>query len=398
MWPIAPVLTVLAACGIGHLTAAAPSAEQPVAVSFIEAGGTAAGEPALIATAVGLRAARLPPAGAADMLILVDTSATQAGPHRQRQMEAVQAVLAAARAGDRVRLAAVDVGCTPLAPDFAPARSDVAAAAVRELEARTPLGSTDFPAVLEAAAGLFVDATRARAVVYVGDGPGYAGVEAAEFARALERLRSDRVVVSALGIGPRVNWPCLAAAASATGGMLLVPAAGESVADAAARITTLAVQPVAWPEDATITAEQTPPPRMLPARVPPLRTDRDSVVLLAGPPITGGLSFMLAGSGGTTTPVTLPIAAPKPGLEHAYLGTLARNAWDTDGVFLPLLGREGMQLARDVIRGEAAALAQLSKQAEASGAHDSAVRLAEASLRRDPDNPEAAVVRVAAAR
>jgi hypothetical protein len=46
-----------------------------------------------------------------------------------------------------------------------------------------------------------------------------------------------------------------------------------------------------------------------------------------------------------------------------------------------------------VIRGEAATLAALSRQAEATGAHASAVRLAEASLRRDPDNADASLIR-----
>ena len=397
-WPIVPVLVVLAAIGPGRATAAAAAADQPAALSFVEAGETAIGEPALVATAVGLRARGLAPTESADILVLVDTSASQAGPHRQRQLEALQALLAAARAGDRVRIAAVDVDCEPLASAFAGARSDAVAGSVRDLQSRTPLGSTDLTAVLETAAGLFTDASRSQAIVYVGDGPGFAGVEAQEFARVLELLRSQHVVVSALGIGPQVNWPCLAAAASATGGMLIVPSEGESVADAGKQIAALAVQPVAWPEDVAFAAEQKPLPRMLPTRFPPLRTDRDSVVLLAGPPGATELSFNLAAVGSKPTPVTLAIAATEPRDEHAYLGVLARNAWDTDGIFLPLLGRQGMQLARNVIRGEAAALAQLSKQAEASGAHESAVRLAEASLRRDPDNPEAAVVRLAAAR
>jgi hypothetical protein len=162
--------------------------------------------------------------------------------------------------------------------------------------------------------------------------------------------------------------------------MLIVPSDGESVADAGKRIAELAVQPVAWPADVSLTSKEATPPRMLPAQLPPLRTDRDSVVLLAGPPAAGELAFSLTGVGAEPVAVTLPLAAAVARDEHAYLGVLARNAWDTDGVFLPLLGREGMQLARNVIRGEAAALAELSKQAEASGAHDSAVRLAEALL------------------
>ncbi|MGI9176387.1 MAG: hypothetical protein ACR2IT_00850, partial [Pirellulales bacterium] len=96
------------------------------------------------------------------------------------------------------------------------------------------------------------------------------------------------------------------------------------------------------------------------------------------------------------TTVVIPSATPRE--ENAYLAELARNARPSDGVFLPLLGREGLALARSAIRGEAATLATLSRQAQATGAHAAAVRLAEASLRRDPDNGDAALVRQVAQR
>jgi hypothetical protein len=96
--------------------------------------------------------------------------------------------------------------------------------------------------------------------------------------------------------------------------------------------------------------------------------------------------------------VKLDVRPAEPRESNAHLFELARNAWDSGGLFLPLVGRESLDLARQVVRGEAATLAALSRQAEASGARDAAVRLAEASLRRDPDNPEAALVREAVLR
>jgi hypothetical protein len=97
-------------------------------------------------------------------------------------------------------------------------------------------------------------------------------------------------------------------------------------------------------------------------------------------------------------PISIAVPPAAPQEEHAYLEELARNARDTAGAFLPLLGREGLDLARRAIRGEAATLAALSRQAEAAGAHDAAMRLAQASLRRDPDNPAAAVIQSVAQR
>jgi hypothetical protein len=134
--------------------------------------------------------------------------------------------------------------------------------------------------------------------------------------------------------------------------------------------------------------------RLLPGRLPPLRSDRDSVVLIEGELDSAKLDVTLGD--GATTSIDVPSVQARE--ENAYLAELARNARDNDGVFLPLLGREGLALARTVIRGEAATLAALSRQAEATGAHASAVRLAEASLRRDPDNADASLVREVAQR
>ena len=201
---------------------------------------------------------------------------------------------------------------------------------------------------------------------------------------------------SAIGIGPQINWPCLAALASATGGMLLVPDETVSVKDVGGRMAHLAVAAAAWPEQVAISSAASHARlRMLPARMPPLRGDRDSVVLVEGPLESASIEMLLdTGTAALTAPpVALDVPPVQPQEEHAYLEELVRNARETAGAFLPLLGREGLDLARHAIRGEAATLATLSRQAEAAGAHDAALRLAQASLRRDPDNATAAVIR-----
>ena len=76
-WPIVPVLVVLAAIGPGRATAAAAAVDQPAALSFVEAGETAVGEPALVATAVGLRACGLAPTESADILLARTRSGSQ---------------------------------------------------------------------------------------------------------------------------------------------------------------------------------------------------------------------------------------------------------------------------------------------------------------------------------
>ncbi|NDC64001.1 MAG: hypothetical protein EBZ59_08490, partial [Planctomycetia bacterium] len=400
-----------AACTRGLIRAEAaprPAEDDPqadVRVSFVESVQSDRANPAV--TAVGLRMGRsvgkeAEKASQAEVVVLIDTSASQTGEYRRRSLDALAGILEGARDIDRFLAAAVDVTSVPLTDGFHPPRGAAIGNASRKLEARTPLGSTDLVAAVEAAAGLFTESANTRAVIYIGDGPGLAGIDTGDFQRVIDILRSRRIAVTAVGIGPQVNWPCLAAIASATGGMLLVPDETVSAKDAGSRAVDLAVVPVAWPDDVVLSSDVPDARlRMLPGRLPPLRSDRDSVLIVEGPLASARIDMVVETGRGDRQmrlPTVVDIPAAVPRAENAYLEELARNARDSDGVFLPLLGREGLELARGAIRGEAATLAALSRQAEAAGAHESALRLAEASLRRDPDNVEASIIRSVARR
>jgi len=383
-----------AACLAAVLFAGVPASTraEPAAVSFAESAPAAHGEPQV--TAVGLRSKAAAAGGPTQIIVLVDTSASQIGRHRQRSLDALAGLREKARPTDRFAITAVDVGSTPLTEGFHAPNDEALAAAARGLDARTPLGSTDLVAVLEEAVARF-DGPGQRSIVYIGDGPAVNGVDPEDFARTIDLLRSNRISVSSLGIGPAVNWQCLAALAANTGGMLVIPTDKDDAKAAGARVASLAVQMVSWPGETTLSSEGADkPPRMLPSRLPPLRGDRDSIVLIEGTLKGAKLEIAI----GEASPVTLDVPAAQPVSENAYLVELARNARGSDGLFLPVVGREGLAAVRDLVRGEAASLAALSAQAEAAGAHASATRLADAALRRDPDNQEAGIVREVAQR
>ena len=393
---------------LGSLPTAVIMATVPqpaVSVSFAESSCSHAAIPPV--TAVGLRhggaAAATEPA-ATDVLILFDTSASQAGPFRAQGEEVLHGILAHGRAGDRFCLAAVDVTCSPLADGFVDLTADAMQEALLGLSERTPLGATDMAGAVAKAVALFEESPRPRAIIYIGDGPGVVGIEPQVLRDLTDALRSKKAAFSAVGIGPQVNWPCLAAMANATGGMLLVPGESDPLRDAGSRIGRLAIEPVWWPEAAVFSGADGGEQQLLtlPVRMPPLRADRDAVVLIEDALDGASLSITLVPSQAMPTadgqgvaairPVQVAIPPSTPLPENAYLEELVRNAAPTGGVFLPLLGREGLDVAKGVIRNEASSLATLSKQAESAGAHGSAFRLATAALRRDPDNVEASLV------
>jgi hypothetical protein len=381
----------------------------PVAVSFAESTAVAASAPRPGSpetppqvTAIGVRARPSPATAdaAVDVLLLIDTSASQTGIHRQQANDAVSAVLQAAPARARFRVAAIDVSCEPLSKGFFDAGDEQLQDAVRSLDRRAPLGSTDLVGGIEAALDLFgepLDDGPRRRILYIGDGPGLAGVEPEAFAAVLSRLRAERTSFSAVGVGPQVNWPLLAATASGSGGMLAVPDTTLSATEAGRLVAGSLAAGVLWPSDVVVSSTQADFGGILPRAFPPLRADRETVVLVDGPAEGVRIDMRLTGElpgdddAGQDAQIEIPSAAPSS--DNAYLAELARNARDSGGIFLPLLGRKGLDLARGVIRNEATTLVALGRQAEAAGDSEAALRLAEASLRRDPDNPTAAQLR-----
>ncbi len=415
--PSLRVLPPLSIVVCSAMLQSALAADPDVVVSFAERFQPVAAAAAARSTdfadggvsAFGLKAAAGLAPRATDVVLLFDTSASQLGHFRRRGLDAVAGLLDAARAGDRFSLAAIDVDCTPLAGEFGPARGPEMTRGLKALEARTPLGSTDLVRGLQKAAELFGTGDRPRAIVYVGDGPGVEGVDPKEFADALATLRARRIAVTSVGIGPQVDWPLLAALAHGTGGMLVIPAEDAETGTATetaprreanvagARAGGFAVQTVTWPEDVALAAAGQARPRMLPTTLPPLRADRESIVIVEGSPRDATLEFSVDADGGRRA-VRLSLPTPAAKDDNAFLAELARNGRETGGIFLPLVGREGLELSRAAIIGEAATLAALSRQAEAAGSHASALRLAQASLRRDPDNRAADLVRTVAQR
>ncbi|HBU38401.1 MAG TPA: hypothetical protein DEB70_11435, partial [Planctomycetaceae bacterium] len=358
-------------------------------------------------TAVGLQATGTSGETAATRIcVLVDTSASQSGAIQQQSLEVVRGLLSNVRPHDRVLLAAADTTFAPLMTDYGKAQSNAVIDAQNALANRTPLGNTNLLDVIHSALESLQAESGPAAILYIGDGPGLTGILPEDFALTIAALRDSRISFSAVTTGMKINWPYLAALAAETGGNVVQPNTSLTTTQAGESIAPRLVAPILWPDDQTLSV--TSPKKenalaMLPLRMPPLRHDRESFVLLLGQPNTRTLEFSAEMTPLSEHPeawsnVSLHFEVPEqePLSDNAFLEQLARNAFDTGGIFLPLLGREGLEFTATAIQQEAASLALLSRQAEASGSHAAASRLAAASLRRDPDNNEAAIIQATA--
>ncbi len=108
--------------------------------------------------------------GPREVVILVDTSASQTGDYRDKSLAALQAALKDLSPQDRVKLVAFDMDAVPLTQGFVAPQSAEMKSAVTALQQRTPLGSCDLEKALEATVKSYTGGNTPRAAVYIGDG------------------------------------------------------------------------------------------------------------------------------------------------------------------------------------------------------------------------------------
>ncbi len=320
-----------------------------------------------------------PVAAPRDVVVLFSTSASQAGDYRARALEVLKGLLASLPAGDRVRLVAVDLDATPLTKTFVAPGSKEMTDALAALNLRTPLGATDMGkavgTVVESFAG---DPNRSRAAVYIGDGRSRAnllGVE--EFKKLSGQLADARIPLCSYAIGANTDPQLLGSLAVQSGGTMLPDADSLTGQDAGRRLAAAAGAAVLWPASVTWPAALT---EVFPKRLPPLRADRETVVLgtFKG---KGPWNLQLAadsGAGQEKLDFAVP-AAPSTD-NNSYLVSLVEQARSTGGETLPLLGSASLAEARQAVASGVKGLNGLAREALKAGYLPGAKRLVSEAL------------------
>ncbi len=332
---------------------------------------------------------------ATDLLVLFDTSASQTGLYRDDAQQALKSLIAELAEGTRVNLMAVDLNSVPMTDGFVAPTDEAMTQAQDKLAQRVPLGSTDMEAMLRMIPKAFSDTDRRQAVVYIGDGMSKAGALAeGEFAGIMSPLVKQQISISSFAIGPQRDVLMLATIANNTGGMVYVDSDEQALASRAGQELARAVaSPILWPSKAQMPEEFT---AVYPASVPPLRGDRDSIVI-GTLSARGDFSIELtADMAGQQVELKWNVAATGHDEDFNYLPHLVDMSSDNAGIMLPTLGSQGLDEVGRSLRSGAANLAKLSMHALRNGDLRGAHRVANQALRQDPNNPQALAVRQAA--
>ncbi|MDH3719268.1 MAG: VWA domain-containing protein, partial [Planctomycetota bacterium] len=330
-----------------------------------------------------------------DLVIMVDTSASQVGQHRTAALTALKSMLAQIGPQDRVMLMAVDVNPVGLTNGFVSVGSKALGEAVDKLQRRTPLGSTDMSrAMSEAAAVYGAPDDRRRAVVSLGDGMSRTRlVGNTTFEGMVDQLVAKRISVTSYAVGPETDRELLAVLANYTGGQLVLDGKDLDAAQIGKYLATAAAAPVIWPSHLKLSEKLT---EVYPPAMPPLRADRETIVFGKGDG-TGRVDFRFTAEvDGSSVQVAAYATGGPADDENSYLAGLVKVA--QHGGHLPTLGTRGLWMTRQMVRDGVFQLNRLSKNALASGNFAAAGRMARVALQTDPANNDAAAIGGAAER
>ncbi len=211
-------------------------------------------------------------------VLLIDTSASQVGDYRLREVEAAKAFLTALPSTAKVAVVALDVTAEPLTAGFVSPR-EALESGLAALDERVPLGATDIAAGLSYASEAFGDAPTGS-IVYVGDGMSGANLLRSEELSALtSSLRANHIPVHAYSVGVNTDWHLLGVLAHQTGGIVELDSRDADAALIGQKLAKAAAAPVVYPQAVTVPGDA----RLIAAEAAaPLRSDRDTLLLGRG--------------------------------------------------------------------------------------------------------------------
>ena len=333
-----------------------------------------------------------------DHVILVDTSASQTGAHRQQATQVLEACLASLDQNDRVRLFALDTQVKNLTAGFFGPQSAEVKQGLAKLQGRVPLGATSLQPALDVALKSFAETStqdRARSIIYIGDGMSTGKlVDMQEFRTLISQLRSRHIPFNSFAVGPRTDLQVLGVLSQQTGGVVFVDALGDDARQSAQKLgqklAKAADAPVFYPESISLVPEAD---KLLPGMVPPIRSDRETILLGKGRlgdvlkvTATGELG---PGKMGSLAWSVKPAAA-QPG--NTFLAGLWNMAEQSDGLLVAVAGSELMNEARQEYEGQVQELVAQGRQAVAKRDLKQAEQIAHAIRQIDPANVQAEAI------
>jgi len=268
------------------------------------------------------------PARPRDVLVVVDTSASQAGRPLQQARQILTALTGKLTPADRVN---VWIASTPAATRsltkgyFAPGSDEVREAAAALTEVEYGSGATDLKHALNKPLATLAPARgRQQLVLFLGDGESAFNPVTEEDRLELGgRMDTSDVYFFAVPLGLRVHPLNLHGLAALTGGAVV--RIQDDLNEFVARLMAALDSPVLKANKFKFGEEVG---EVYPTKLPPLRADRTTLVMgKMAKPVIGGVSLSVTGTvAGRATNATFAENLPAPQVDHFFLNMMV-NQW-----------------------------------------------------------------------
>lgn len=272
------------------------------------------------------------PAGPRDILVMVDTSASQAGAHLARARAVLATLAKESGADDRIDVWTANLDNTSatrsLTQGFQPANAEAIQVAIARLaEAEYGAGAVDLKAALEKSSAAFEGRGRQQILLFLGDGESAASRGRFTEATRTElgsRLADKDIAFFAVPIGVRLHPQNLHGFATLTGGAVV--RIGDDLStvkartDAAAALKAAFDVPVLRADKVAFAADVT---ETYPTRLPPLRADRATLVVGKLKAAAPTVSVKIEGrANGNKVTLDLSEKLPAPEAENFFLNAM----------------------------------------------------------------------------
>lgn len=325
-----------------------------------------------------------------EIVLLVDTSASQTGPVRLESFEVMDEMLAGLPSSASIAIVACDVKAIALTKGLVTPGSPELAAAVDRLKNRVPLGTTNLSHGLQTALAQFASSVGAqRTIIYIGDGVNRKQFLSSQaYKELLAGMVGKQVTLSSFVIGPVVDVPTLSAMANQTGGVLFARnEISQAMTEVGRALAESIHAPVLWPTKVSVPKSLA---KHLPVQFPPLRLDRDSVIIgEAVGTVEGGKLTVDASVAGQAVLLSWNLAPEASHPDMAFLPAACESAVKDEGRTLPALGSAGLRAMSYAMSDSSVSLVKSGQFALKSGEVQSAIRIAQEALKADPNNAEA---------
>ncbi len=322
-------------------------------------------------------------------VIMVDTSASQIGAHRNQAHLVVEQLISALPHDHQVSLMAVDVQVAPMTKSFVLPQSAEMKIALKALNRRAPLGATD----LGAALATIIDQCSAEeqtSVIYIGDGMSAAHLMTFEtIALLTDNLRQTNATVSAYAVGPQKDLNLLSIIAQQTGGRVIVDNCQTGVEEVAKQLNSLLKVNVVTPAKIVVSNEA----KLANQRMLPLRSDRPLFLLGKGKLKTGD-QIRVQYDGG----VQSLVVAVQPLENSSFLTSAVEGVKDSGGLFAGYPGNKMLMSASIDFMNHLQQLREMAEKSIDVNRLDQARGLVNAIRELDPQNKQAGVLLAAAER